>query len=303
MNNLGKKLISLLLAIALITIFSTSVQAAAEFDDVSKNNWAYDAIHEMVYRKVMDLDDNTFGTNRMVTRGELAHYLVAATRLVSSEAIDISDVKPTDEYYDDIIKAIPYLPAYDKNDKLEFRPNQPVNREEFTVAIAKIKGLTPSDTITSKVQAVTPDFDSISTDAQPYVAVALYDDLMRAFPDLSFQPQLRLSRTEVAYSLWVAFYNQSVDYRTVKDTKVIVTSLKVIGPDSPLAPKQTFQLKPEIATSPAGKMVKATYSSSNSKVASVSVNGLITAVSTGNALIDVSAGGKKATVKVAVVAA
>ncbi|MBY3621355.1 hypothetical protein CA600_30000 [Paenibacillus sp. VTT E-133280] len=82
---------------------------------------------------------------------------------------------------------------------------------------------------------------------------------------------------------------------------VKVTSIAVKGPSNPLRPSETFQLKPTAVTSPKGGKIKITYSSSNSKVATVNASGLVTAVASGKATINVNSGGKKTSVVINVV--
>lgn len=76
------------------------------------------------------------------------------------------------------------------------------------------------------------------------------------------------------------------------DQAVKVISISVASPSNALKPKQTFQLKPNVVTSPKGTNVKITYSSTNTKVATVNVSGLVTAVNPGKAIIYTSSGGK-----------
>ncbi|NOU78391.1 hypothetical protein GC101_05800 [Paenibacillus sp. LMG 31459] len=76
------------------------------------------------------------------------------------------------------------------------------------------------------------------------------------------------------------------------DQAAKVISISVASPSNALKPKQTFQLKPNVVTSPKGTNVKITYSSTNTKVATVNVSGLVTAVNPGKAIIYTSSGGK-----------
>lgn len=80
-----------------------------------------------------------------------------------------------------------------------------------------------------------------------------------------------------------------------------VISISVAGPPQALKPKQTYQLKPAVVTLPQDSNVKIGYSSANTKVATVNMSGLVTAVSPGKAVIYASSGGKStyAVIKVA----
>lgn len=71
-----------------------------------------------------------------------------------------------------------------------------------------------------------------------------------------------------------------------------VISISVAGPAKALKPKQTYQLKPDVVTSPPDSNVKIAYSSANNRVATVNMSGLVTAVSPGKAIIYASSGGK-----------
>ncbi|WP_312151039.1 Ig-like domain-containing protein [Paenibacillus odorifer] len=79
-----------------------------------------------------------------------------------------------------------------------------------------------------------------------------------------------------------------------------VTSLTLPASTTPLYLKQTIQLKPTVTTSPKNSPVKITYTSSNTKVASVSDKGLITGVGVGQVSIQASSGGKSSKVLLSV---
>ncbi len=76
------------------------------------------------------------------------------------------------------------------------------------------------------------------------------------------------------------------------DQAAKVISISVASPSNALKPKQIFQLKPDVVTSPKGTNVKITYSSTNTKVATVNASGLVMAVNPGKAIIYISSGGK-----------
>ncbi|MCL6606121.1 MAG: Ig-like domain-containing protein [Paenibacillus sp.] len=118
-----------------------------------------------------------------------------------------------------------------------------------------------------------------------------------------------LKRAVLTSTLTVAFLTLtitspvSLTKATQAAQAVKVTSIVVKGPANPLRPSENFQLKPTAVTSPKGGKIKITYSSSNSKVATVNASGLVTAVTPGKATINVNSGGKKTSVVINVVTA
>lgn len=284
-------MLSLLLVLTMFS--STSYAADQRFKDVPSTHWAASAIHEMVKQKVMSgRDEHTFQPNELVTRGEMAKHLAIAAGL--SDA----DFKQ-------------------QNLNLDAQPEQPVTREQFAVAAAKLKGIEPTDEVIEKVKAKTPDYDLISEEAQPYVAAALYNGLIRPYKDFSFKPDGNLSRAEAAFLIWHGFYDGVVsedqdeaaasedeEELELSEVPFEVRAVHLNGPTAPLLPKQTFQLRPEVKTSfNMSTPFSISYTSSNVKVATVNDKGLITAIAAGTTVITASVEDKSAKITVRVQAA
>jgi len=206
--------LQIVVLIVIVSVLSTpaALYANANFKDLSSSNWAYTAIQEMVKEKVFSgYSDNTIRPNETITRGELAAVLVKAAKLDGAVGLPtFDDVSPKDWYYDYVERAMMYLSAREVNGEIRYEPKKPATREEITVALARIKDLTPSEDITDQVRAKITDFDTISEDAQPFVAVAIKKSLISGYPDLSFRPKAYVTRAETAYLVWKAFFNGKV---------------------------------------------------------------------------------------------
>ncbi|HEY4391469.1 MAG TPA: family 10 glycosylhydrolase, partial [Paenibacillus sp.] len=74
-----------------------------------------------------------------------------------------------------------------------FRPNQPVNREQFAVMLSRALKLEGIETSVSFVDA-----DKISSWARPYIAKVLESNIINGYQDNTFRPDQQINRAEMA---------------------------------------------------------------------------------------------------------
>ncbi|SEO65647.1 S-layer homology domain-containing protein [Paenibacillus sp. OV219] len=180
------------------------------FTDITNQYWAFSAIQDLVTRSVISgYPDGKFRPERVVTRAEFAKIMVLAAGLdpVKVDKSTFSDIKSTDWEAPFVEAAKPYLNAYKlTNGKLVFKPDAPATREDVAVAIVKLKGYNktkmPDRTI---IQAMFKDYNSISSYAKDYVALAVENNLVSGFPDETFRAQQAVTRAQAASMLWRAY--------------------------------------------------------------------------------------------------
>ncbi|WMT39311.1 family 10 glycosylhydrolase [Paenibacillus sp. D2_2] len=74
-----------------------------------------------------------------------------------------------------------------------FRPNQPVNREQFAVMLSRALKLEGTETSVSFADA-----DKISSWARPYIAKVLESNIINGYQDHTFRPGQQINRAEMA---------------------------------------------------------------------------------------------------------
>ena len=199
-----------------------------KFSDVPASYWAFNYIAEMAERNVLSgYPDGKFYPNKKVTRAEFAKIMTAAAGLkISIGYSSYEDVNYTDWCSPYIEAARYYLSGYVSNGKSYYMPNNNALREDIAVALVKLKGYDTTGFDLSLLQTMFSDWKSISTGAQPYVAVAVEQELISGYDDGTFKGQQGITRAEAATLLWRAYQygNNNKDFEqevieTPKPTK------------------------------------------------------------------------------------
>lgn len=218
-----KKVLSLILLICTILNIGMSAQAVKygeelqnspqktykeQFNDVSKDHWAFSYIGEMAERGVINgYPDGNFYPEAQVTRAEFAKIMTTAAGFTVLRPILqlFADVKTESWYAPYVHAAKEYLSAYAQNGKSYYRPDAPALREDIAVALVKLKGYSTLGTDGMTLQRMFSDYYSISADAQIYVAAAIENGLVSGYNDGTFRGQSSISRAEAATLLWRVF--------------------------------------------------------------------------------------------------
>jgi hypothetical protein len=252
---LKKKIISLLIAVFIISSLSNSVFAAPvdygeelkdapittpsiSFTDLPTTHWAYKYIAEMVNKKVLEgYPDNKFRPNNMVSRAELATILIKAAGLQAKKVnySSFSDIKVTDWYSPFVETAKDYLTGYRTADgSYIFNPTTPALREDITVALVKLKGYDVARLSNrSIIEAMFKDFAGISESAKDYVAIAVENGLVSGYEDETFRPQATITRAEAATLLWRAYQFGNDNKGVGRNEGVPTTTTQPISITSP----------------------------------------------------------------------
>ena len=225
-----------------------------KFSDVPTSFWAFNYIAEMAERNVLSgYPDGKFYPNNNVTRAEFAKIMTAAAGLDISNTgySSYEDVDYTDWCSPYIEAARYYLSGYVSNGKSYYMPNNNALREDIAVALVKLKGYDTTGFDLSLLQTMFSDWKSISTGAQPYVAVAVEQELISGYDDGTFKGQQGITRAEAATLLWRAYQygNNNKDF----EQEVIQTQKPTKEPEPTVAPTKEPEkevVKPTTAPEP-----------------------------------------------------
>lgn len=226
-----------------------------KFSDVPASYWAFNYIAEMAERNVLSgYPNGKFYPNKNVTRAEFAKIMTAAAGLkISIGYSSYEDVNYTDWCSPYIEAARYYLSGYVSNGKSYYMPNNNALREDIAVALVKLKGYDTTGFDLSLLQTMFSDWKSISTGAQPYVAVAVEQELISGYDDGTFKGQQGITRAEAATLLWRAYQygNDNKDF----EQEVIETPKPTKEPEPTATPNPVKETpkptkKPEITPEP-----------------------------------------------------
>lgn len=127
----------LVLAFVLVfSAFSSEVQAASNFKDVSENYWAYPAIKELTDEQIiLGYTDGTFKPHAAVTRAQSAMFIVRALDIPTTEYANpgFSDVSTKTSGYAEIA-ALVDMGVLSKAKK--FNPSEPATRGQMAKMLA-----------------------------------------------------------------------------------------------------------------------------------------------------------------------
>lgn len=214
-----------------------------QFSDVSKSYWAFGYIGEMVNRGVLDgYPDGKFYPDKNVSRAEFAKIMTSAASLSVNNYVTWSEyVDVNDHWAAPYVNAASYyLGGYTMNGSKYYQPDNPALREDIAVALVRLKGYSTAGYDLSIIQTMFSDWQSISTSAQPYVAIAVEKGLISGYDDGTFKGQQGITRAEAATLLWRAYQygNDNKVYEPEILPEIIVT------PEPTVAPTPTPTVKP-----------------------------------------------------------
>ena len=227
-----------------------------KFSDVPTSFWAFNYIAEMAERNVLSgYPDGKFYPNNNVTRAEFAKIMTAAAGLdiSNSDYSSYEDVNYTDWCSPYIEAARYYLSGYVSNGKSYYMPNNNALREDIAVALVKLKGYDTTGFDLSLLQTMFSDWKSISSGAQPYVAVAVEQELISGYDDGTFRGQQGITRAEAATLLWRAYQygnnNKDFEQEVIETPKPEPTVAPTKEPEKEVV-KPTTAPEPEESQEP-----------------------------------------------------
>ncbi len=199
-----KRLLSCLVLCAMLAGSLTVPAAAANFTDVPAGHWAAGDIRRCVELGFFQGESATrFGLGHQMTR---AAFTVVLGRFFGWEA-----VKPTQPTYADVPVNAWYAGAVQAaythgavtDQRPEFRPNDPITREELAVMLVRVLGY---GTIAGLAQDLPFTFQDVTTNAG-YITMVCDLGLMGGISATSFAPGRTAPREQVAVIL-MRLYNK-----------------------------------------------------------------------------------------------
>ncbi len=184
--------------------------------------------------RVGGYEDGTFRPDRTITRAEFVRLLnsAAPTAFTSTVLIQFNDVKESDWYYADVVKAVRGNVASGFEDGT-FRPNETITRMQAAVFICNAKGLTPNEAGAD----VFTDATSMPSWAKGAVGAAVSAGYMSGYTDGSFGGNKGMTRAEAVSTLDRVLGNRGTNI------------------PQPASNKQENDEKEEARTADAGNMV------------------------------------------------
>ncbi len=268
----------------------------AKFSDIGKH-WGVQYIESMTAVGLFKgYPDGTFKPDQALTQAEA---LALAMRVSAEDAAAASGDAITGEEDNEETDSESAIPAWVRDDVLKaaqkgiiklnrFHSGVQASRAQTAVMIAKALGLKPADTST----IVFKDSILISQEDIGYIMVLYQEGIITGSPNGNFNPNKAITRAEMAAILQRLLNEREVESITLEDMVVVEQGKSV-----------TLEAMVKYRDGSTDKQVS--WSSSDTSLAAVSANGVVTAAAdkTGEATITATAGDKSADCQVAVVKA
>lgn len=184
----------LALATAAVMLLS-AVPAMAAFRDTA-GHWAEKTLTEWQEQGLIDgYSDGGFHPNAPVTRAEFVKLLNRALNFTAESAISFTDVKESDWFYAEAVKAA--AAGYAQGSNGAFRPERAITRAEAAAMIARAVNLTADE----KRADAFADAAAIPAWAKGSVGAAAESGYMNGYPDGTFGAGNYITRAEAVVTL------------------------------------------------------------------------------------------------------
>lgn len=180
---------------SLILTLGTTPLLASDYD----NHWAKDAINRCQARGIIKgYEDGSFRPSNQITRAEFAAILDRTLELPKSTGTtSFIDMMTSDgKWYAEPVQNVTSLGLM-YIEGMNFKPNQPMTREEAAFSLAKAY-----DLLTASEEVITfKDDDKISTWAKPSIRILASHNFLKGNPDGTINPKGTLTRAELVTML------------------------------------------------------------------------------------------------------
>ncbi|MBQ9280109.1 MAG: Ig-like domain-containing protein [Clostridia bacterium] len=264
-------------------LFGT-VYASTKFKDLSGYSWAESYIEELAKREIISgTSQDTFSPGNNVKREEFVKVIVNLFGYdTTNVTCNFEDVGVNDWYY-------PYVAAATKagivngvgNNK--FGTGAYITRQDICVILYRVlndKGYTLHETKTGKMDF--EDVSEISDYAKEAVENLYKAEIINGMDEKHFAPKNYANRAQMVKLAYLCDEKKTYEVQDISIQKISFTNfvLKLLTGESE---KVDPVIEPSNATN-----VKLIWSTSNDKIATVSEDGTVTAISTGTATIKVT---------------
>ena len=255
---LGKRLVSMVLAVALILSFCPAVLAAeGQFTDLPSDYWAYGYIQDVVEKGLMKgTSDTTFAPEHTMIRGMFVTvlYRMSGQTLEEGKTCPFPDVA-ANRYYTEAVTWAAEAGIVEGFENGTFHPERDVTREQaatFLARYAKHMHITlPQENPASSYT----DAEKISDYAREAIELCSRAGILNGYPQGEFKPQKTITRAESAklYSVFLAVTEDSPEPTTPSES---TEPTETTEPSESTEPTQTTE--PSESTEPA-RLVKITF--------------------------------------------
>lgn len=193
-----QKIISTVLAATMIfvSVGATVINANAKLTDI-KGHWAEGTIQEFVSKGyVGGYSDNTFKPNNSITRAEFVSIVNNYFGLTKASGKVFSDTKT--HWAKTAIDVAVTNGVCNGATSTEFKPNDPITREQVAVMLSNYKKL--SDVNHEEIYNFS-DKNQISSYAKDSVEGVVERDYMGGYSDGTFKPKSKITRAEAVSTL------------------------------------------------------------------------------------------------------
>lgn len=207
-----KRVYSLLILVFTIIVACTiSVSARGSvkrplYTDVDGMFWAYDAIEYAKERKYFSgYADGSFLPNNTITRAEaskvIAMYINRIRNPISNSRFD--DISSEDWFAPYVEAVADVFPGM--NNQSEFRPNDPMTREDTVYILVNVKKLNYKiKFLDMSLLDGFSDYNLIDDEVKPQIAMGIQLSLLSGYSDGTLRPKNPLTRAEFATLMYRA---------------------------------------------------------------------------------------------------
>ena len=235
---MNKRFLSIVLCA--LMVFTTFAASAASFPDVNaeKYSWAYEQIQKMANKKIIaGFEDGTFRPENSVTRVD---SLLLVSRILGASESSLSGFVSAayDANYADVnilgytayeknLAYLLYKGVYNATELRNFVGNKlganPLKRHEAAVILTKLVGKEAEAKANTMPVLSYADSPSIPATAKAYVEFCETAGLMQGMEDNKFNPNLEVTRAQMAVMLY-----RAMDYLGIANSTGTVTEVNHI---------------------------------------------------------------------------
>ena len=214
-----KRILSIVLIVALMLTMITPVYADAPVQDDLVGHWSESIMREWIGEGLISgYDGDRYKPNAAITRAEFCTLLNNVIGLTATEnAVVFKDVLPSDWFYQTIKNTASngLVSGYEDG---SFYPNKPIKREEAAVVVKKIL----SQNVASQSISLNhfKDYNEISTWSKEAVGTLVDKGYLNGYPDGTFRAKQSITRGEAVAMLGKVFgkiFNDKGVYKGEKD--------------------------------------------------------------------------------------